>query len=251
MNPVNPEIQFRTRFKPDYTGMTLTELEFGTMRNHKGEMQTYKLDLITPPTLPEKPMPVVIFVHGGAFQQPCDKRQAYICLFARSLTEAGYAVVSPDYPLFDDEEDMNANGGDDAGCAKASEAVHIAYGYLQKNAAKLHLDMDRIAIMGGSAGGMTGFFTIADWEDHYCAFVNLWGAPKEAPDLKKFPPTLSVHGTADKAVLYEWELPVQQRLEELHIPHELITLEGSGHTPLDRMGDFLPQVMKLLDSHLK
>ena len=67
MNPVNPEIQFRTRFKPDYTGMTLTELEFGTMRNHKGEMQTYKLDLITPPTLPEKPMPVVIFVHGDDF----------------------------------------------------------------------------------------------------------------------------------------------------------------------------------------
>ena len=104
--------------------------------------------------------------------------------------------------------------------------------------------------MGGSAGGMAGFFAIADWEDHYRAFVNLWGAPKEAPDLTKFPPTLSVHGTADKAVSYEWELPIQQRLEELHSPHELITLEGSGHTPLDRMDEFLPQAMKLLDKYL-
>lgn len=247
---MNPEIQFRTMFKPDYTGMALTELEFGTLLDHRGKPQVYKLDLITPPTLPEKPMPVVFFIHGGAFQQPCDKRQAYICLFARSLTEAGYAVVSPDYPLFDDAEDMKANGGDAAGCAKASEAVHVAYGYLLENAVRLHLNMDKVAIMGGSAGGMAGFFAIADWQDHYSAFVNLWGAPKEAPDLAKFPPTLSVHGTADKAVLYEWELPIQQRFEELHIPHELITLEGSGHTPLDHMEEFLPQTMKLLAEHL-
>ena len=247
---MNPEIQFRTMFKPDYTGMSLTELEFGTLLDHRGKPQVYKLDLIPPPTLPEKPMPVVFFIHGGAFQQPCDKRQAYICLFARSLTEAGYAVVSPDYPLFDDAEDMKANGGDAAGCAKASEAVHVAYGYLQENAVRLHLDMDKVAIMGGSAGGMAGFFAIADWQDRYSAFVNLWGAPKEAPDLAKFPPTLSVHGTADKAVLYEWELPIQQRFEELHIPHELITLEGSGHTPLDHMEEFLPQTMKLLAEHL-
>lgn len=243
---MNPEIQFRTMFKADYTGMTLTELEFGTLLNHRGKPQAYKLDLITPPTLPEKPMPVVFFIHGGAFQQPCDKRQAYICMFARSLTEAGYAVVSPDYPLFDDADDMEANGGDAAGYTKASEAVHIAYGYLQENAAKLHLDMDRVAIMGGSAGGMTGFFAIANWEDRYRAFINLWGAPKEAPDLAKFPPTLSVHGTADKAVSYEWELSIQKRLEELRIPHELITLEGSGHTPLDRMEDFLPAILQLL-----
>ena len=126
----------------------------------------------------------------------------------------------------------------------------MADGYLRENAAKLNLDMDKVAIMGGSAGGMAGFFAIADWEDQYRAFVILWGAPPQVPDLCKVPPTLSVHGTADKAVSYEWELPVQQRLEELHISHELITLEGSGHTPLDHMDEFLPQAMKLLDEHL-
>lgn len=248
---MNPEIQFRTMFKPDYTGMTLTELPFGELRDHKGKTQVYKLDLITPPVTPEEPMPVIFFIHGGAFQQPCDKRQAYICMFARSLTKAGYAVVSPDYPLFDDEEDRKSNGGDTAGCAKASEAVHAAYGYLQENASKLHLDMDKVAIMGGSAGGMTGFYAIADWTDCYRAFINLWGAPREVPNLTNFPPTISVHGTADQAVPYEWELLIQQGLEDLHIPHELITLEDSGHTPLDRMGDFMPQVMKLLADYLQ
>ena len=248
---MNPEIQFRNKFKPDYTGMTLKELEFSTLRDHRGENQVYKLDLITPPILPEKSMPVVFFIHGGAFQQPCDKRQAYISLFARSLTAAGYAVVSPDYPLFDDEADMKAHGGDAAGCTKASEAVHVAYGYLQQNAMKLHLDMEKVAIMGGSAGGMAAFYAIANWQDRYRAFINLWGTPEQVPDLTKFPPTLSVHGSADPAVAYERELPIQQQLQDYQIPHELITLEGSGHTPLDRMEEFLPQVMRLLAEQLQ
>lgn len=248
---MNPEIQFRNKFKPDYTGMALKELAFGEMNDHRGEKQIYKLDLITPPLLPEKPMPVVFFIHGGAFQKPCDKRQAYICVFARSLLAEGYAVVSPDYPVFDDEADMIAHGGESAGYAKASEAVHLAYQYLKENAKELHLDMEKVAIMGGSAGGMTGFYAIADWPDRYCAFVNLWGAPEKVPDLAKFPPTLSIHGSADPVVSYERELPIQEQLNDHHIPHELITLDGSGHTPLDRMGDFLPQIIEMLANRLK
>ena len=247
---MNPEIEFRNKFKADYTGMTLTELPFAEMADHSGQKQTYKLDLITPPILPQNPMPVVFFVHGGGFLQPCDKRQAYICMFARKLTEAGYAVISPDYPVFDDEPQMMAHGGEAAGYALAGEAIHLAYQYLKGNAAKLNLDMDKVAIMGGSAGGMAAFYAIANWSDHYQAFINLWGAPDPAPDLTNFPSTLSVHGNTDLLVSYERELPIQAELERHHIPHELITLDGSGHTPLNRMGEFLPQAMKLLDHYL-
>lgn len=247
---MNPEIEFRNKFKADYTGMTLTELPFAEIANHSGQIQTYKLDLITPLTLPQKPMPVVFFIHGGGFLQPCDKRQAYICMFARKLTEVGYAVVSPDYPVFDDEQQMAACGGEAAGYAIAGEAVHLAYRYLYNHDTKLNLDMDKVAIIGGSAGGMTAFYAIANWSDCYRAFINLWGAPDPVPDLAKFPPTLSVHGNADPLVAYERELPIQAELEQHHIPHELITLDGSGHTPLNRMGEFLPQAMELLDNCL-
>lgn len=247
---MNPEMEFRTRFKPDYTGMDLTELTFGTLQDHSGQLHPYKLDIITVPGKAESPRPVVFFIHGGGFLQPCDKRQAYICVFARTLTAAGYAVVSPDYPVFDDEAQLNAAGGEAAGYAKAGEAVHAAYQYLAENAAKLDLDMERVAIMGGSAGGMTAFYAIADYADRYAAFVNLWGAPDPLPSLQSFPPTLSVHGDADRLVPYGRELPVQQELERLGIAHELITLAGKDHTPLMCMDEFMPAIMALLERDL-
>lgn len=247
---MNPEIEFRDKYKPDYSGMTLTELAFCEMEDHNGIRQTYKLDLITPPNRPAKPRPVVVFVHGGGFTQPCDKRQAYISVFARALTASGYAVVSPDYPIFDDETQLNAAGGETAGYDKAGEAIHRAYQYIAAHAEELELDVNRIAIMGGSAGGWASFYGIGNYTDRYRAFVNLWGAPEQFPDLAEFPPTLSVHGNADTLVPYQRELPIQEALEAHGIEHRFITLDGSGHTPLDRMGDFLPQVMALLGDTL-
>lgn len=245
----NPEIEFR-RMNADYSGMSLTEMPFCEMEDFAGKVQTYKLDIIMPAGIQAKPLPVVFFIHGGGFVPPCDKRQIYIPMIARHLTQAGYAVVSPDYPLFDDVE-QRRTAGDAAGGNKAAEAVHKAYGYINENAAKFGLDAERIAIMGGSAGGMTGFLTIAQFKDPYKAFINLWGAPKmETPDLKDFPPTLSVHGTDDKAVPYALEAPIQQSFEDYGIWHQLVTLEGAGHTPLHRLDEYLPQILDLLAKRL-
>lgn len=247
---MNPEIEFRENHQPDYTGMTLTELTFCEMENHNGIRQAYKLDLITPPDRPAKPRPVVIFVHGGGFTRPCDKRQSYISVFARELTASGYAVVSPDYPVFDDEAQLNAAGGETAGYGKASEAIHRAYQFIRAHAVELELDANRIAIIGGSAGGWASFYAIGNYTDPYRAFINLWGAPERFPDLAGFPPTLCVHGNADALVPYQRELPIQEELEAHGIEHWLITLDGSGHTPLNRMRDYLPQAMALLDDRL-
>lgn len=247
---MNPEIEFRTKYKPDYTGMELSELTFGILADHSGQRRPYKLDIITAPGGSETPRPVVFFIHGGGFVQPCDKRQAYISVFARTLTAAGYAVVSPDYPLYDDDTQRDAPGGETAAYTKAAEAVHVAYQYLTENAAKLELDMQRVAIMGGSAGGMTAFYAISNYADHYAAFVNLWGTPEPLPNLQGFPPMLSVHGDADPLVSYARELPLQQELERLDIKHELITLPGKGHTPLMCMNEFLPAIMELLARYL-
>jgi len=248
---MNPEMEFRAKYHPDYSGLTLQEFPFARMLDFDGEEKEYRLDVITAENIQTAQRPCVFFVHGGGFLEPCDKRQAYICVFARFLTKAGYVVVSPDYPLYKDNEKLDAAGGESAAYSKAGEAIHLAYQYLRKNAVTLGIDPERIAIMGGSAGAMAGFYAIAEHSDKYRAFINLWGAPEAVPDLAGFPPTLSVHGNQDRLVSYNREMPVQSQLKALGVKCDFITLEGADHTPLLRMDDFLPQVMDWLENELK
>ena len=249
---VNPELEFKLKSLATYDGMRLDEYSFVYMENYKGEQQEYKLDVIAPLEKSEAPRPVVIFVHGGGFTQPCDKRQAYIPMFAHHLTKAGYVGISPDYPIFDDPEQRAAYAGADRGAARAAEAVHMAYLYIQQNADALHLDTDRIALFGGSAGGMTGFYMLEHYSDKIRMFGNCWGAPRGyMPDVTKFPPTLSIHGTADQAVPYELEAPIQAAFEAAGVDHELLTLEGAPHTPLMHLDDFIPTVLAWLEKTMK
>ena len=241
-----PELEYRMKYQPDYTGMLVTELPFAELEDHAGRRESYCLDLIVDENRPARPLPVVIFVHGGGFLKPNNKRQAYISRFARAFTQAGLAVVSPDYPQFEDAEQMERAGGEPAGYGRAAEAIHLTYRFLAERASGLGLDASRIAIIGGSAGGWTAFHAIAAYPDRYRLFINCWGVPGRLPPLTSFPPTLSVHGTADALVPYAREAAAQEALERAGIRHRLISLEGSGHTPLDRMGEFLPVILEWL-----
>lgn len=242
-----PEEEYRNKYKADYSGMNLKEYTYGQMVDCNGLLESFRLDLITPEELSEELRPVVMFIHGGGFLKPNDKRQAYISFFARELTKAGYAVVSPDYPVFDREEQILAAGGESAACRKGAQAVHLAYRYLYDHREELRLDMERAAIMGGSAGGMTAFYAIASYEDRYQVFVNLWGAPDPIPPLTGFPEVLSIHGTADQLVAYDREIAVEQALNQSGIKNRLITLEDCGHTPLGKFKEFMPDILEILE----
>ena len=243
---MNQQPEIKAPVDEKYAGMDLQELPFAVLENNYGQMETYRLDVISSPEKANVPRPVVIFVHGGGFMKNQDKRQGYIPTFARALTKAGYVVISPDYPTFNSGADRAAVGGYKTAADRAAVAVHATYEYLLQNAEALKLDMSRVAIMGGSAGGMTGFAAVANYDDPYRLFVNCWGSPKDFPDLAGFPPVLSIHGTADQLVDYSLELPIQERLEELGIRHELITLEEAKHTPMSRFEEFIPKVLAYL-----
>ena len=241
-----PEEEFR-RYKPDYTGMDVREYVFCRMEDHHGREESYSLDVITAENDNISGRPVVFFIHGGGFIKPNDKRQAYISVFARKLTEAGYAVVSPDYPQFEDQADLDAAGGEQAGYGKAAEAIHRAFGWILDHAETLGLDGGRISMIGGSAGGWAAFHAVDSYpEDHYEALISCWGVPEGRPEVKDFPPVLLIHGTADGLVPYERAERAVALLSDAGVPNRLITLSGSGHTPLDRMGEFVPEILGIL-----
>lgn len=248
----NPEAQYR-RYRPDYSGMTLRELTFCTMPDLFGRPSELQTDLITlDGPAPDAPLPVVIFVHGGGFIEPNDKRQAYISRFARAFTAAGYAVLSPDYPQYADQEELDTRGDALKAMRTAGEAIHRLYEFIARQGASLGLDAGRVALMGGSAGAMAGFYAIADHPaDRYRMYGNLWGVPDPLPSLDGFPPVLSVHGTADPLVPFAREEPLQQALEARGVPHSLISLAGAGHTPIGQWDLYIPSLMELLNQTMQ
>lgn len=234
-----------------YANMDLQEFPFAELENNYGEIETYHLDVISSLEKTDVPSPVVIFIHGGGFLTLFNKRQGYVPKFARALTEAGYVVISPDYPSFNTVEDQDAAGGYPVAADRAATAIHAAYKYIQQHAEALKLNTSRIAIMGGSAGGMTAFSAIANYDDEYRLFVNCWGAPPVLPSLAGFPPVLSIHGTADQSVDYSLEFPIQEALEALGIRHELITLVDAKHTPTKRFPEYIPTILSYLEDTMK
>ena len=244
-----------------YDGMTVRTIPYLETEDFGGVVRTYLVDVIErAPEIPaaadavgtDAKRPAVIFLHGGGHMNKCDRRQGYVPVFARELTKHGCVVFAPDYPVFDSVEQRNALGGRMAGCPKTAAAVHSLYGFIQAHAEEFRADPERIAIMGGSAGGWTAFHAVADYpQDRYRFLGNCWGTPEDEIDFSHFPPTLSIHGTADQAVPFELEAPVQAALETAGIPHDLVALEGSPHTPVNRFAEYAPLLVRYLNLYMK
>jgi acetyl esterase/lipase len=93
--------------------------------------------------------------------------------------------------------------------------------------------------------------TEADWDKRfpfylYCRQNGLWPQEVSGQDLQKnpgwfyeycpiknvtdsYPPTLLIHGDQDTDVPHELSLEMDSVLEQHHVPHKLLVLEGSGH----------------------
>lgn len=97
------------------------------------------LDIVRPRETPKDPMPVVCFIHGGGWSGG-NKRDGLGLL--RPLAEDGYFCVSVGYRLT----------GEAAWPAQIHDCK-AAIRWLRANAKQYHLDPDKIAVWGASAGG--------------------------------------------------------------------------------------------------
>ena len=96
-----------------------------------------KMDIYLPPK--EKgPSPVVINIHGGGWNKGVKESQTGF----NSFFKQGFAVANIEYRLTGQ-----------ATAPAAVEDTRCALIYLIKNAAALNIDIHKIVIMGGSAGG--------------------------------------------------------------------------------------------------
>jgi len=103
--------------------------------------------LTTPATLQDEKAPAIVLLHHGGGWQNTQTRQ-----YAEALSKAGYATL--ELILF--------NTGDEK-MAKPSMYLPHVYGALKFLSKQPYVDAKRIAVSGGSYGGLLTILTATDW----------------------------------------------------------------------------------------
>lgn len=222
-----------------------------------GEGVPLKLDLYLPMKKPKRPMPLVVFIHGGGWEAG-DKSMGHGGAYAArgwAFASVGYRL-SPRYrfPTF-------------------LHDVKCAVRYLRAHAKAHGTDPGHIGVWGQSAGGhlalMLGltagepaFEGRGGWagaSSRVQAIVDMfgptdlqapnWPAPLQAtirrgfgptePELRfgspmtylrrDLPPTLVLHGRQDPVVPLDQSQRLVQRLKALKAPVDFVLVEQAGH----------------------
>jgi acetyl esterase/lipase len=248
-----------------------------------GGHERQKLDLY----LPEKadgPLPLVVWVHGGAWRQGSKERCPAVPLVSR-----GYAVASINYRL-----------SQHAKFPAQIEDCKAAIRWLRANAKKYGLDPNHIGVWGASAGGHlvallgtagdvkelegklgnseqssrvqavvdwfgpTDFTQMAGRDGADNPVAQLLGGPvsqnKEKAALaspvthvsKDDPPFLIMHGTEDKLVPLNQSERLAEALQKAGVEVTIKKLEGAGHGGKEfNSPESMQLIVGFFDKHLK
>jgi acetyl esterase/lipase len=132
---VSPQVSDSSKIKPVVVPPGFTSqlnVVYAKVNDWEGKMDLYL------PASSGKPTPVIINIHGGGWNHGTKEEQGGFTPYFK----AGFAVANIEYRLTSQ-----------ATAPAAIEDTRCALIYLIKNANALHLDPNKIVIMGGSAGG--------------------------------------------------------------------------------------------------
>ena len=249
----------KTRYlMPQFDVTVVEDVTFTSLRNNKGERENLKLDLYLPTEDPLPVRPAVVWVHGGGFRPGNDKQQVYIPMFAEAFASRGYVGIAPDYRVREDPR-VDITGTIEDAVADLSSAL----AWIREHGPTYKIDPKRLALAGGSAGGMTVLnlchhnnLTVTEACDSVRAIVDLWGTP--SGDTRLFervnpasPPTLIIHGTADTLVRYDASLALAEELKAAGAEPAVLTLFDAPHTPLDHFEQIVESVTGFLYRHVE
>jgi acetyl esterase len=200
--------------------------------------------------------PAVIIVHGGGWVRG-DRRFDVQPLF-EPLTQAGFAWFSIDYRLATDLTQFGVAVAD----------VQAAIRYVKAHAVEYNIDVNRLALIGESAGGQLASLAILRGGEDVSvqAFVGIYtptdlvslvknsnyvpaqfrnsiqGTPWESLVLaglsqlspienvrKGVPPFLLIHGTSDSLVPFAQSQQMCDRMRQAGASCEVYAVRGAGH----------------------
>lgn len=199
---------------------TVKNVQFSEAVNIVGENEKLLLDFYAPKNDAMKKRPLVVFVHGGGYTHG-DKAEGYPITFTDGLIKRGYAVALINYRLGIEEPQSDLNYFESM--FRVMQDAKSAVWFMRKNAEKYGVDVDKIIIMGGSAGahavlhlayldenelptyynkeklgGMERESSSPGYSSKVMAVINCWGAIVDYHWIKKGDiPMFNIHGVDD------------------------------------------------------
>lgn len=238
-------------------------IEYGQALNIKDQIESLKLDVFSPSGDTMKKRPVVVFIHGGGFQNG-NRKLALGQRFCLGFVKKGYIAVSISYRL--GVEDPKSDKEYAEAMYRAQQDARTAIRFLKGNAEQWGIDTGQVFITGTSAGAMTALATAfmdakevpalvdtkrwgalegaATFQHHASnvhGVMNLWGAMIDYTWIKQGDaPLYNTSGTEDKTVPFDSSFDyhafkygaylLYQRCLELGIPTTWRPFYGAGHT---------------------
>jgi len=207
------------------------------------------LDLYQP-TGPDAPglRPGFVIIHGGSFEQGSRNEPRFVEQ-ATKMAERGYTAVSIDYRLIGQvpvisEEFMpvyqamvDADSYRPLGVAAACEDATRAYRWLVDNAYTYHVDANRIAVGGHSAGAITSLcmaYIVDDFEvtiqPPIGSIMDLSGGLGSFVTLMETgeSPLIIMHGTNDTTLPFWMAQDLVDQAEAVGISYEFCPIAGGG-----------------------
>ncbi|GHB99405.1 alpha/beta hydrolase [Cerasicoccus arenae] len=239
--------------------------------DYLGAERTEKLDAYLPPKNFLGPAPAVLLIHGGGWRI-LDKAMERERNIGYVLAAQGFAVFSINYKLNEVIRDPNTNEitSEVAAWPQNLYDCKSALRFMRKEAVRFNIDPDRIATMGGSAGGhlamMLGATTqvdemnkgglYLDQSNAVSCILNFYGphvirdrkispfggeTPEETEANQiaaspatyineNFPPIFIAHGSADKIVGVEYSRELAALLAEKGLRYWYFEIGGAPHT---------------------
>ena len=201
-------------------------IQYGEAVNIKGKNEKLLLDVFEPANDSMKKRPLMIFIHGGGFQNNT-KNGAFSSLICTGLAKRGYVTATIDYRLGIEKPKNDTNYFE--AMYRAVQDAKAAVRFFRKNGYKYGVDTTQIFIMGSSAGSKTAMHLAYLSQDEIPSFidvnklgllegtsgndgfssmvsgvVNCWGAMINYKWMNRGDvPIFNVVGTVDKTVPYD------------------------------------------------
>jgi acetyl esterase/lipase len=236
--PGNAPMRYRD---PVFSNVTVnSNITYGSAVNLSGQTVTLMADSYEPTGDTVTQRPAIVWVHGGSF---CcgDKTSGEIVDEANNFAKRGYFNISINYRL-----ESPGCSGTFSNCVdaikEATADAQTAVEWLRANASTYHVDPERIAIGGSSAGAITAlnvaYSTSETPAARVRAAVSLSGAQLVTGTISAGDaPALDFHGTADPLVNYQWAVNTIDAAKAAGLDAYLITWDGAGHVPYAQFHD--------------